>query len=186
MKKYLLILAALLVGLVCFAVIGNGAPSTPKRDPAAKAERREVREKRRAERLEKYEHFMDSLILSRNWQFNPQTMQRMPASPMRIITNPHFEVGVWDGTVDICLPYIRGFVAPYYTTIINYTIPSVEGYLAEQTAEGWQVSFNTSLFTASTYTFTFEISTKMGGATLTITNPWYNAVQYTGTISQLY
>ena len=58
--------------------------------------------------------------------------------------------------------------------------------MAEQTPEGWTVSFSTSLFSASNYTFTFEISSKMGGATLTITNPWYNAVQYNGTITQLY
>ena len=42
------------------------------------------------------------------------------------------------------------------------------------------------MFTASTYTFTFEIFTRTGGANLTITNTWYNPVQYTGTISQLY
>ena len=48
------------------------------------------------------------------------------------------------------------------------------------------VTFSTSLFSASTYTFTFEIFTRTGGANLTITNPWYNPVQYSGTISQLY
>ena len=43
-----------------------------------------------------------------------------------------------------------------------------------------------SLFSASTYTFTFEIFTRTGGANLTITNPWYNPVEYSGSISQLY
>ena len=66
------------------------------------------------------------------------------------------------------------------------TLPSVQGYTAEQTHEGWMVTFSSSMFTASTYTFTFEIFTRTGGANLTITNPWYNPVQYTGTISQLY
>ena len=48
------------------------------------------------------------------------------------------------------------------------------------------VTFSTSLFSASTYTFTFEIYSRTGGANLTITNPWYSPVQYSGTISQLY
>jgi len=182
MKKYLLILSALLVGAMSYAVMNGGR----QRDPRPQQERREVREKRRAERLAKYEKFMDSLVLSRNFQFNPQTMQQMPAGAMRIINNPHYLVSFWDETVDICLPYIKGYVPPYRLSLINYTVPGVEGYTAEQTDEGWTVSFNTSLFSASTYTFTLEISAKMGGATLTITNPWYNAVQYTGTITQLY
>ncbi len=186
MKKYLLVLTLLLVGIASFAVIGGADSSSNKRQASAKEERREVREKRRAERLERYEKFMDSLILSRNWQFNPQTMQLQPAGSMRIINNPHYTVGVWDETVDICLPYVKGFVPPYYLTVLNYTVPMVEGYTAEQTAEGWSVSFRSTLFSATTYTFTFEISSKVGGAVLTITNPWYNAVQYTGTISQLY
>ena len=77
-------------------------------------------------------------------------------------------------------------LVPYYVTIINYTVSDLQGYITEQTHEGWMVTFSTSLFSASTYTFTFEIFSRTGGATLTITNPWYNPVQYTGSISQLY
>ena len=91
---------------------------------------------------------------------------------------------MWDGTADITLPYIKGYVPPYYVTIINYTVSDLQGYITEQTHEGWMVTFSTSLFSASTYTFTFEIFSRTGGATLT--NPWYNPVQYTGSISQLY
>ena len=112
--------------------------------------------------------------------------QRQPAGPMRQIMNPAFNVGMWDGTADITLPYIKGYVPPYYVTIINYTVSDLQGYITEQTHEGWMVTFSTSLFSASTYTFTFEIFSRTGGATLTITNPWYNPVQYTGSISQLY
>lgn len=181
MKKIILIVVSVVLAITCYAVIGQ-----QKKAVSAKEERREVREQRRAERLQKYEKFVDSLVLSRNFQFNPQTMQRLPAGPLRIINNPNYSVGIWDGTIDVCLPYVKGYVPPYYLTVINYTVPSVENYTTEQTHEGWTVSFTTSLFSASTYTFTFEISAKMGGATLTITNPWYNPVQYTGTLSQLY
>lgn len=180
MKKTVIIFASLLLCAAAATVIGQRKALTPKE------ERREVREKRRAERIASYERTIDSIVLSRNFQFNPQTMQREPAGPMRQIMNPEFTVGIWDGTVDICLPYIKGYVPPYYVTILNYTVPSVQGYITEQTHEGWMVTFATSLFSASTYTFTFEIYSRTGGAVLTITNPWYSPVQYSGTISQLY
>ena len=179
MKKTVIIVVSVLLCAVCATVIGQKKILSPKE------ERREVREKRH-ERIADFEKTMDSVILSSNFQFNPQTMQRQPAGPMRQIINPAFNVGVWDGTIDICLPYVKGYVPPYYTTIINYTVPSVQGYTTEQTHEGWMVTFSTSLFSASTYTFTFEIFSRTGGANLTITNPWYNPVEYSGTISQLY
>ena len=182
MKKILLISVALVLSCaVCYTVIGQRQQTL-----SPKQERREAREKRRAERQADFEKNMDSLILSRNFQFNPQTMQRMPAGPLRQIMNPNFNVGYWDGTMDIFLPYIKGYVPPYYLTVLNYTVPNVKGYVTEQTHEGWVVTFSTTLYSASDYTFTLEVYTRMGGATLTITNPWYNTVQYDGTISQLY
>lgn len=181
MKRTILIAgAAALLCAVCFSVIGQKKVLSPKE------ERREVREKRRAERIANYEKFMDSLVLSHHFQFNPQTMQRQPAGPMRQIMNPNFNVGVWGETVDICLPYIKGYVPPYYLTVLNYTVPYIENFVTEQTHEGWMVTFQTSLFSASTYTFTFEIYSRMGGATLTISNPWYSNVQYSGSITQIY
>ena len=180
MKKTVIIVVSVLLCAVCATVIGQKKILSPKE------ERREVREKRRAERIADFEKTMDRPSFSRTLRFNPQTMQRQPAGPMRQIINPAFNVGVWDGTVDICLPYVKGYVPPYYTTIINYTVPNVQGYTTEQTHEGWMVTFSTSLFSASTYTFTFEIFSRTGGANLTITNPWYNPVEYSGSISQLY
>lgn len=180
MKRIYFLFAALLLVLMAAAVVGQKTNLSPKE------ERREQREKRRADRLAAYEKMMDSLVLSHNFQFNPQTMQQQPAGPMRNILNPEFEVGIWGSTADICLPYIKGYTPPYMVGIINCTIPSLENFLTEQTAEGWMVSFTTSLFTGSNYTFLFEIYSRTGGATLTIKNPWYSDVQYTGTISQLY
>ncbi|MEG2060449.1 MAG: DUF4251 domain-containing protein, partial [Alistipes sp.] len=180
MRKTVIIIVGLLLCIAAATVIGQKKMLSPKE------ERREVREKRRSERIANFERTMDSIVLSRNFQFNPQTMQRQPAGPMRQILNPSFNVGMWNGTADICLPYIKGYVPPYYTTIINYTVSDLQGYTTEQTQEGWMVTFSTALFSASTYTFTFEIYSRTGGANLTITNPWYNAVQYTGSITQLY
>ena len=180
MKKTVIILLGLLMCTAAVTVIGQKKTLSPKQ------ERREVREKRRAERVANYEKFMDSLVLSRNFQFNPQSMQRQPAGPLRQIMTPEFSLGLWDGTADICRPYIKGYVAPYYVTMINYAVSDLQGYTTEQTQEGWMVSFSTSLFSASTYTFTLEIYSRTVGATLTITNSWYSPVQYTGSISLLY
>jgi len=195
MKKLLFILIAALACIPVLYTIGrseslSSAQNNPvlqkQRPISPKEERREAREQRRAKRLAEYEKFMDSVVLSRHFQFNPQTMQLQPAGSMRQITNPNFEIGIWGEVVDICIPYIKGYVPPYHLTILNYTLPSVQGYTTEQTSEGWTVSFSTSLFTAGTYTFTFEIYSKMGGCTLTVTNPWYNPVQYSGTITAIY
>jgi hypothetical protein len=180
MKKTAIIFVSLLLCAAGVTVIGQ------KKNLSPKEERREIREKRRAERIANYEKTMDSIVLSRTFQFNPQTMQRQPAGPLRQIMNPNFNVGLWDGTLDLCLPYIKGYTPPYYVTVLNYTVPNLQGYLAEQTHEGWMITFSTSLFSASTYTFTFEIFTRTGGANLTISNPWYSDVQYSGTITQLY
>lgn len=180
MKRFLSILGTLLLLMATIGVVGQKAIRSPKE------ERREVREKRRADRLVAYEKMMDSLVLSHNFQFNPQTMQRQPAGPMRTIMNPEYSVSIWGSVADICLPYIKGYTPPYYVTILNYTIPSLDNFTTEQTQEGWMVSFTSSLFSGSTYTFLFEIYSRTGGANLTIKNPWYSDVQYSGTISQLY
>ncbi|MCH5335374.1 MAG: DUF4251 domain-containing protein [Alistipes sp.] len=196
MKKTIYFLVAALACIPLMYTIGqstisrnaqNNTSVLQKQRPVSpKEERREAREKRRAERIAAYEKFMDSVVMSRHFQFNPQTMQVQPAGAMRQIMNPNFEIGVWGDVVDVCIPYIKGYVPPYSLTMLNYTLPSVQGYMAEQTHEGWTVTFSSPLFTAGTYTFTFEIYSRMGGCTLTVTNPWYNPVQYTGTITAIY
>ena len=82
MKKTVVFVIGVLLCAAAVTVIGQ------KKNLSPREERREIREKRRAERIAEYEKFMDSLILSRNFQFNPQSMQRQPAGPMRQIMNP--------------------------------------------------------------------------------------------------
>lgn len=199
MKRFLFIVAC--VAISCGALIGQSKGSRSStlqvsgRSTASAAgdyrnelrnERREAREKRREQRLAEYEHYIDSLVLSHNFEFNPQTMQQQPAGQMRIVSNPNFNLAFWNSTVDICLPYLSGFTPPYRYSIINYTLPEVSNMLTEQTKEGWIVSFNTTLFSAQNYTFTLEIFSREGGGTLTISSAWYNSVQYSGTITGLY
>ena len=78
MKKTVIIVVGLLLCAAAVTVIGQKKVLSPKE------ERREVREKRRAERIANYEKFMDSLVLSRNFQFNPTTFQRQPAAQVFI------------------------------------------------------------------------------------------------------
>ncbi len=181
MKKKITVILSVLLCVASLMVIAQSGSKL-----SAKQERREVREKRRADKQAAFEKSMDSIILSHNFQFNPQTMQRQIAGSMHLLSNPNFSVGYWDGTIDVFLPYIKGIMPPYHSVILNYTIPSVQNYVTEQTASGWLITFETSLFSAGTYTFSLDVSTKYGGATLTLKNPFYNTVQYTGTISQLY
>ena len=100
MKKTVIIVVSVLLCAVCATVIGQKKILSPKE------ERREVREKRRADRIASFEKTMDSVILSRNFQFNPQTMQRQPAGPMRQIINPAFNVGVSVSYTHLTLPTI--------------------------------------------------------------------------------
>lgn len=202
MKRFLFI--SICIAISCSALIGqsrnarqtaaiqpqNSFAQPPARNNSdyreeLRKERREEREKRREQRLAEYSHYVDSLVLSHNFRFYPQTMQQQPAGQMRIISNPNFDLALWDSTVDLCLPYIKGFTPPYRYVILNYTLPDVSNLVTEQTAHGWTVSFNSSLFSAQTYTFTLEIFSTEGGGTLTISSPWYNSVQYSGTITGL-
>lgn len=200
MKRFLFI--SICIAISCGALIGQSryprtnaaiqnqggitqSPTSSDYREELRNERREDREKRREQRLAEYTHFVDSLVMSHNFRFYPQTMQQQPGGSMRIISNPHFNLAMWDTTVDICLPYIKGYTPPYRYVILNYTLTDISNYVTEQTAHGWTVTFTSSLYSAQTYTFTLEIFSTEGGGTLTISSPWYNAVQYSGTIMGL-
>lgn len=104
MKRIIVWMAA--AAVVVSAVAVTAQQQSKSQRAQTKSQRTEVREqrheervKRRAERLAAFEKHMDSIILSRNFQFNPSSMQRQPAGPVRQLINPNFTVGFWDGTV---------------------------------------------------------------------------------------
>ncbi len=175
----LLIGCAVALSLTVIAKRQNSTTS-PQSEP------REIREQRRAERQAATERAVDSLVMSHTFQFTPQSMQQEISGNTKMLINPNFEVGIWDNSADIFLPYIKGMTPPYRQVMLNYTVTSLDNFLTEQTESGWQVSFTTNLYSANTYTFLFEISPRYGTATLTIKSLWYEAVQYTGTISKFY
>ena len=135
-----------------YAFINAESDTSPER----KAQQ-EARQQRRAERLAAYERHIDSIVLSHNFRFVPQTMQQLPAGMMRNLQNPNYEIIVWDNAVDVCIPFLKGYTPPYYPVIFNYVLPNVMGYTAEQTNNGWQVTFESTMFSTTNYTFTFEI-----------------------------
>lgn len=183
---FLLLVAAIAVVTVVRSQSSRTAPKAtatiqkPIND--TREQRHKEREQRRAARLAEYEHYMDSIILARNFRFLPSTVQQEPAGPTRMLSNPNYELAIWDTEVDICLPYIKGITPPYYFVLLNYTLPSVSNYITEQTHDGWNVSFSTTLFSASDYNFAFEIYSNTGTAVLTISSTWYPDVQYNGSI----
>lgn len=183
MKRQISIFATLAMLLCVALVLSNEAQGdAPSKSDAARSAEQEARQKRRAERLAAYEHHIDSIVLSHNFRFMPETMQQLPAGMMRTLANPHYEITVWNEAVDVCIPFLKGYTPPYYPVVFNYVLPSVDNYYAEQTNDGWNVTFKSTLFSATEYTFTFEIYSRYGGAMLTISSPFYNSVQYNGTI----
>lgn len=181
----LLLIAAAAVIAAGLAVSINAMNDTKADKQAERAAQHEARRQKRADKLAQYEKFVDSLVLSHNYRFVPQTMQQLPAGIMRNLMNPSYDITVWSDAVDVCIPYLKGYTPPYYPVVFNYVLPSVEGYTVEQISDGWHVTFQSTMYSATTYTFSFEIYSRYGGATLTLSSPFYNSVQYTGNIFAL-
>lgn len=183
MKRTISILATVALLLLLGSWLHSEASdSNIVKDKAQRTAQQEARQQRRAERLAAYEKFIDSLVLSHNFRFIPQTMQQLPGGMMRTLQNPCYEIWVDNREVDVCIPFLKGYTPPYYPVVFNYVLPTVDNYIAEQTDNGWHISFQSSLFSATDYTFSFEINSHYGGAILTISTPVYNSVQYSGNI----
>ena len=182
MKRTIFIISTMVVLMTLMLVVGIDAQTDKAAQSSANSSaKQEARRQRRAERLAEYEKYIDSLVTSHHFRFVPQTMQQLPAGMMRNLVNPNYEVTVNGGEVDVCIPFLKGYVPPFYPVVFNYVLPMVEGYTAEQTNDGWNVTFRTTLFSATDYTFSLEIYSHYG-AMLTISSPFYNSVQYTGNI----
>ena len=191
MKRKIFTLLVLLVAAVAIVTVVHSQSSKTAHQAAAasqkpindtREQRHKEREQRRAERLAAYERFIDSIVLARNFKFIPASVQQEPAGPTRLLNNPNYELAVWGTEVDVCLPYIKGVTPPYYFVLLNYTLPSVSKYITEQTHDGWNVSFSSSLFSATDYNFSLDIYSSSGTATLTLSSTWYPDVQYNGSI----
>lgn len=182
MKRTLIFASAVIALFAIGFAIATDAQETHSKSKESRQAQHEARQQQRAQRLAEYREHLDSTILSHNYRFVPQTMQQLPAGIMRNLQNPCYEIVVWSEAVDVCIPFLKGYTPPYYPVVFNYVLSSVQGYTAEQTDYGWHVTFQSTMFTATTFTFSFEIYNHYGGATLTISSPFYNSMQYTGNI----
>ena len=183
MKRLLFTITCILVCSYCGPCVQRAAAQT--HESYLRSTTHQERIEHRAERLAALEQQIDSIVLSHNFEFNPQSVQIQPAGQLHMFANANFTTIVWRGTLDICLPYYTGIVPPYRYVVLNQVAPLLKNYLTVQTHYGWQVSFNTTLDDGNDYTFTYDIYSH-GGAMLTIASTWYNTVQYTGTITKIY
>lgn len=183
MKRSIIIISLLAaMAIIGFVVSGEAQSDAPSKKSVEHSEKQQARRERRAQRLAAYERHIDSLVMCRNFRFAPNTMQQLPAGIMRNLTNPTYELTVMDTEVDVCLPFLKGYTPPYYPVVFNYILTSVRGYTAVKSSEGWHITFESTMYSTTDYTFTLEIYSKYGGATLTLSSPFYNGVQYTGNI----
>lgn len=144
-----------------------------------KEQRKEYRAEERAKRNAEATKAIDSIVLSRNWQFVPSTMQQM-AGPTRMIYRNYY-INVFPTYVQVYIPYIRGIVNQYIT-LMNFDIMSPQNYEIVKTNDGWNVSFQGNDFTGNFYTFDFNIYTPSYEVVLNITSIRFNTVTYNGTL----
>ncbi len=147
---------------------------------------KQARIARRQARQAEYEHFMDSVIMSHNYRFIPQSFSRQPAGSSQIITNPNCELGVYSDYADIFLPYYKGITPPYRLVLLNTIVNYFNGYTAVQNENGWTITFSSWLYSANDYTFTLDVYSKTGSAQLSVTNTFYNTVSYWGYVTAVY
>lgn len=88
MKRIFAWIAAAAVVVSVAAVTAQSQPKSQREQAKSqrteqRQQRHEERVKQRAARLAAFEKHMDSLILSRNFQFNPSSMQQQPAGALR-------------------------------------------------------------------------------------------------------
>lgn len=165
MKYAYLLIAALLVSLTV------GAQETSR-------ERRvQERETRNAAAMRQ----MDSIILSRNFRFTPNTMRIEPAGMLNNIYDLRYYIQMnGEQDVDFFFPIIRGVTPPYSIVLMNYISTDILNYRTVQGNDNWTVEFSSRLQDTEMYNFSFRIYPITGETVLTLTTSLNPAVTYTG------
>ncbi len=180
MKKFIILLVIMVLCLSGYEVRAQ----QQNQKTETKQELREERAQKRAARQLAFEQHVDSLVSGGYFQFIPRSMQRS-VGPTLPISNPDFSLEYQKDRFDIYLPYIVGSMPPYRVSVINYVTSNAEQYTTQKTDNGWTVTFVATLFDGSIYTFTLNVYTKTGGATLTVERAFNTTVQYSGIIFQI-
>lgn len=195
MKKFLLLfavattLASIIVPLVVTSTpVAEPLfeiPGDPLSDDNLSDEHRERVTKRRA-RQKAFEHFIDSTILSHNYRFLPTMFNVEPAGSSHLIINPAVELAVYSDWADVNLPVFQGFAPPYRVVMYNTPVTDLDDFTTVETDNGWIVTFSTWLYSSDDYTFSLEVYSKTGGATLSISSNFNPTTTYWGSISAIY
>jgi hypothetical protein len=109
-----------------------------------------------------------------------------PAGSSHIITNPNVELAIYGDWADVHLPIYQGFTPPYRVILVNSATTNLGDFTTVETDNGWTISFSSWLYTANDYTFTLEVYSKTGGATLTIASDFSPTTTYWGSIYAVY
>ena len=195
MKKILLIFA--IATTLASIIVPLVVTSTPVAEPLfdipdelpldnnLNDEHRERVTKRRA-RQKAFEHFIDSTILSHNYRFLPTMFNVEPAGSSHLIVNPAVELALYSDWADVNLPIFQGFAPPYRVMMYNTPITNLTDFTTVETDNGWMISFSAWLYTSDDYTFSLEVYSKTGGATLSVSSNFNPTTTYWGSISPIY
>ena len=195
MKKILLTIAivASLATLIVPLVVTSNTPLEPTASFSTERQRQKDLSEKHLERIAKrkarqaaFEHFVDSTILSHNYRFVPTMFNVEPAGSSNIITNPNIELAIYGDWADIHLPIYQGFTPPYRLVMFNTTITNLANFTTTQTDNGWSITFESWLYSSNDYTFTLDVYSKTGGATLSISSTFYPTTSFWGSIVAVY
>ncbi len=181
-RSVIIVMMCALLATMLFAISGDAQGDNQQAEAIDREAKREARREKRVQRLAAYDRHLDSLVNTNHFRFVPQTMQQLPAGMMRNLANPCYELVVMGSEVDVCLPFLKGYTPPYYPVLFNYVLTSVRGYNIEEVSDGWHITFQSTMYSSTDYTFSLEIYSHYGGAMLTLSSPFYNSVQYSGNI----
>ena len=195
MKKILLTIAivASLATLIVPLVVTSNTPLEPTASFSTERQRQKDLSEKHLERIAKrkarqaaFEHFVDSTILSHNYRFVPTMFNVEPAGSSNIITNPNIELAIYGDWADIHLPIYQGFTPPYRLVMFNTTITNLANFTTTQTDNGWSITFESWLYSSNDYTFTLDVYSKTGGATLSVSSTFYPTTSFWGSIMAVY
>lgn len=195
MKKILLTIAivASLATLIVPLVVTSNTPLEPTASFSTDRQRQKDLSEKHLERIAKrkarqaaFEHFVDSTILSHNYRFVPTMFNVEPAGSSNIITNPNIELAIYGDWADIHLPIYQGFTPPYRLVMFNTTITNLANFTTTQTDNGWSITFESWLYSSNDYTFTLDVYSKTGGATLSVSSTFYPTTSFWGSIVAVY
>ena len=195
MKKILLTIAivASLATLIVPLVVTSNTPLEPTASFSTERQRQKDLSEKHLERIAKrkarqaaFEHFVDSTILSHNYRFVPTMFNVEPAGSSNIITNPNIELAIYGDWADIHLPIYQGFTPPYRLVMFNTSITNLANFTTTQTDNGWSISFESWLYSSNDYTFTLDVYSKTGGATLSVSSTFYPTTSFWGSIVAVY